>query len=104
MNKMIRDGKVAVLVSPGYGAGWSTWNSGHPEVLYDPVVVQMVLDDRRDDIEPYCDRVYGDSEIYCGGARDLEVCWLPVGTQFRVNEYDGYESIVTNADEIWFVA
>ena len=26
MTKCIRDGKVAILYSPGYGAGWSTWN------------------------------------------------------------------------------
>jgi len=26
MTKYIRDGKVAVLYSPGFGAGWSTWN------------------------------------------------------------------------------
>lgn len=24
--KVVRDGKVAVLVSPEHGAGWSTWN------------------------------------------------------------------------------
>jgi len=24
VEKLIRDGKVAVLYSPGYGAGWST--------------------------------------------------------------------------------
>ena len=26
MEKIIRDGKVAVAVSYGFGAGWSTWN------------------------------------------------------------------------------
>jgi hypothetical protein len=26
MEKVIRDGKVAVLYSPGYGAGWYSWN------------------------------------------------------------------------------
>ena len=26
MKKVIRDGKVAVLYSPGYGASWYTWN------------------------------------------------------------------------------
>ena len=26
MQKVIRDGKVAVLYSPGYGAGWYTWS------------------------------------------------------------------------------
>ena len=25
VDKVIRDGKVAVLYSPGFGAGWSTW-------------------------------------------------------------------------------
>ena len=24
--KYIKDGKVAVAYSPGFGAGWSTWN------------------------------------------------------------------------------
>ena len=32
MNKLIRDGKVAVLISPEYGAGWSTWNYDLPEI------------------------------------------------------------------------
>jgi hypothetical protein len=26
VEKYIKDGKVAVLYSAGYGAGWSTWN------------------------------------------------------------------------------
>jgi hypothetical protein len=26
MNKLIRDGMVAVLYSPDYGSGWYTWN------------------------------------------------------------------------------
>ena len=25
MDKVVRDGLVAVLVSPGHGAGWYTW-------------------------------------------------------------------------------
>ena len=45
MDKVIRDGKVAVLVSYGYGAGWSTWNSARSDsLLFDPDIVQMVLD------------------------------------------------------------
>ena len=31
--KVIRDGKVAVLISPGYGAGWSTWSSDYRDLL-----------------------------------------------------------------------
>jgi hypothetical protein len=26
IKKVIRDGKVAVLISDGYGAGWYSWN------------------------------------------------------------------------------
>ena len=41
MNKLIRDGQVAVLVSPGYGAGWYTWHHIE-ELVYDPCVVAWV--------------------------------------------------------------
>jgi hypothetical protein len=35
MQKLIRDDKVAVLVSPGFGAGWYTWHWVE-ELIYDP--------------------------------------------------------------------
>lgn len=95
MNKMIKDGKVAVLVSPGFGAGWYTWNVHCPECLFDPEIVQMVLDGKDNyDIEQFAEKKYGD-EFYSGGAVTLEVCWLPQGKKFCVTEYDGSESIVT---------
>lgn len=36
--------------------------------------------------------------VYCGGAKDLEIHWLHVGTAFEVEEYDGSESLRTLAD------
>ena len=43
VNKVIRGGKVAVLYSPGYGAGWSTWGSEHKEILlFHPRLVEAV--------------------------------------------------------------
>ena len=44
MEKLIVDGKVAVLVSRGFGAGWSTWMSDYPECVFDPVLAQMLID------------------------------------------------------------
>lgn len=41
-NKVIRDGKVAVVYSPGFGDGWYTWNMDCPELLFDPIIVQCV--------------------------------------------------------------
>ena len=54
MTKYIRDGEVAVLYSPGYGAGWSTWAEGseREQLLYDPDIVQLVLDRNSDVITP----------------------------------------------------
>jgi len=104
MDKMILEGDVAVLISSGHGAGWSTWNSTHPELLFDPEIVKLVLDEKYDEIEAYCDRTYGKDTIYCGGARDLEVNWVPVGARFRVNEYDGFETLVLDTEDNWFVA
>ena len=36
MNKLIKNGKVAVLYSPGFGAGWFTWNPTMPELIFEP--------------------------------------------------------------------
>jgi len=104
MNKVIRDGKVAVLVSPGYGAGWSTWayrvdedNPGF--MLHDPTLVTMVeRGDSVEAIEAYVTAKHPDT--YCGGAHDLTIEWLPVGTAFRIHEYDGYESVEIRDDII----
>jgi hypothetical protein len=92
MEKVVRNGLVAVLVSPGFGAGWSSWNYNIPELLFDPVVVSMVEDGTDGDtIAAYCEAKYPDG--YFGGADDLVIEWVLVGTQFRVHEYDGSETL-----------
>lgn len=101
MNKVIRDNKVAVLVSPGFGAGWYTWNTERPECLYDPAVVAWVEAGKVG--EPPVSQ-YEPGYFYTGGAHDLIIYWLPVGTQFRIDEYDGSESLVLAADEVWQTA
>ena len=108
MNKVIRDGKVAVLVSPGYGAGWSTWAYAGDEdnrdfMLFDPTLVAMVeRGDSVEAIESYVTAIH--PHTYCGGADDLTIEWLPVGTAFRIHEYDGYESVEVRDDMIWNIA
>ncbi len=100
--KLIRDGKVAVLISPGFGAGWSTWGSGLAEMLlFDREIVEAVLAEDRKLAAEIAKRKAGDEYLYTGGADDLEVEWLPVGTAFEVDEYDGSESLRTVADLCW---
>ena len=108
MNKVIRDGKVAVLVSPGFGAGWSTWSYVGEEdyrnfMLFDPTLVDMVeRGASAETIETYVTSMYPD--VYCGGADDLTIQWLPVGTAFRIHEYDGSESVEIRDDIKWTIA
>jgi hypothetical protein len=102
MNKLVRDGMVAVLYSPDYGSGWYTWNPNHPELLFDPAIVQLVEENKWDELKTYVTLKY--PKLYTGGMDDLKVAWIPEGAMFRVNEYDGAESIELKDDADWFVA
>lgn len=116
MKKLIRDGKVAVLVSPGFGAGWSTWSSirGHgTDLVFEPTVAALVEDRDAGNItdeqlvelvEAYCEKTYGKNEVYCGGVEDLKIVWVPEGTLFKINEYDGSESIEFKENDYWMQA
>ena len=101
MNKVVRDGKVAVLVSHGYGAGWFSWNREHLQCLFDPDIVGMV-EARADTyaIEEKAKETYGDG-FYPGGARGLEIHWVPEGAEFQVEEYDGAEGLSMRDEQSW---
>ena len=100
MNKLIRDGKVAVIYSPGYGAGFSTWGAP-PEAVFDPELAQAVLDEDEQAIERIVSTTYADYDCQ---NYDLAVAWVPVGTRFRIHEYDGHESVVLFNEADYFVA
>ena len=91
--KIIKNGKVAIAISPGYGAGWITWNS---EKLspFEPKVIEMILQDKKEKItKEWCEKELGLKNIYCGGAIDLEIAWIQKGSRFEISEYDGSESL-----------
>lgn len=101
MDKLIRDGKVAVLYSPGFGAGWSTW--GLPtEAIFHPELVEATLAEDRDRMAAIAKREWPDE--YHGGLRGLTVGWVREGVQFRITEYDGNESVVFRDSESWLTA
>ena len=119
MDKVIVDGKVAVLVSGGYGGGWSTWMDGdtldqpNRSIAFEPKVVEMVLAGEKDKnraerkatldkIKEYMTETY--PGYYTGGAEGLEVEWVLVGSKFYIEEYDGNESLVLESDMNWQIA
>jgi maltoporin len=93
--KYIKDGKVAVLVSHGFGAGWSTWAyDNDPDVrdglMFDAVLVEhMLAGDLRAAFQYASDKY----NAYTGGIENLTVHWVPQGEQFEITEYDGAESL-----------
>ncbi len=107
MEKFTReiDGKtyVGVLISRGFGAGWSTWNGMNP---CDSDFLQFLTENgeigsinnfeweiyiEQSDVEDY----FASKKMspYCGGTDGFVIEWLEEGTRFRINEYDGAESI-----------
>jgi len=102
VNKLIRDGRVAVIYSPEYGGGWSTWNPKHPGILFDPAIVEFVEKKQDEELEVYVTLKY--PGIYDGGIVGLKIEWIPEGTFFRINEYDGAETIEIQDRVKWIQA
>ncbi len=103
MRKLLRDGKVAVLVSAGFGAGWYSWH-GIKELLFDPDIVKMIeLDWPNERILAHCEKFYGDDH-YFGGVEGLSICWVPEGAKFRIDEYDGSETLILQTEDDWLIA
>lgn len=102
MEKYIKDGNVAVVITPSFGAGWSSWNYEIKETLvFHPAIVQMVLDGRSEEIdEDWLVDHFGEEFRYgyYGANDNLTIEWIPVGTKFCITEYDGAEIIFTIDD------
>lgn len=89
-------GQVAVLVSPGFGAGWSTWNRGDDytseQLMFDKELAEAILHPDPERRFQVAARKFPDA--YTGGLGDLVIEWLDPGTDFTIEEYDGNESLV----------
>lgn len=125
MKKVIRDGKVGVLVSSGFGAGFFSW--GAPmEAIFDPILIELVEKKYNMEFKPndtggitqdvkvwktseykelvnemveYVTKTY--EGVYEGGIQDLVVEWIPEGKEFIIEEYDGSESLILKEDYNW---
>lgn len=102
----IKDSEVAVLISPGFGAGWSTWNV--PEVAYDKRIIEAFMDylDNKIDYDHLCEVIegFGYKDLYYGGLVEGKIRWIPCGIYFRIREYDGAESIEFLSDTNFWCA
>lgn len=98
---------MKVLISPGYGAGWSTWED--PMMAFDERLIRAFeCGISEEDMETLCvecgyTNAYGDAP-YMGGFSDLEVREIPSGTLFQIREYDGSEYIKYFEEDDWYRA
>lgn len=106
MNKVVRDGKVAVLHTDDWGAGWYSWH-GIEELLFDPEIVNMLENANKatvtEEIQSHVEKKHG-NDLYLGGVDNLTVVWIPEGTEFLIHEYDGYESVWCKNNLKWHTA
>lgn len=102
--KLERDGKVAVIYSPGYGAGWSTWSAGDygADAVFSPRLALAILGESGEDRETVATELF--PEAYQGGLGDCEVEWIEKGFRFEINEYDGSESLRVFGPDDGYVA
>lgn len=122
--------KREILYSPGFGAGWTTWNDGeHHEFLatYQPIIdyvkggggfpydgglyeMRTPIDEPlavREDAHPLLKQLLVDAEAKFGEGTYL--CTLgarglkvaTVAGRYRIDEHDGNESIVEESEEEW---
>jgi hypothetical protein len=125
-NKVYFEEKVAVLISGGYGAGWHSWNKKNTDCLTNPQIVELVLEKEsledelkklnwavRDksevkkkltskikQIEELAETLYS-KEFYSGGSAGLYIEWMEEGSQFKIEEYDGNESVLFRESNDW---
>ena len=109
MEKVIKDGNVAVVIAPRCGGGWSTWNNKEFEetLLFHPKIVNAVLSgDRLKMDEDWFVENFGEEYryVWTGSRDELVVAWIKEGTIFKIDEYDGAESIFVVSEETTFKA
>lgn len=114
MDKVIKDGMVAVLVSPNFGSGWSTYASGvsAEEMMYCPEIVEFILTHANEregltleqykELKKIARKLF--PEQWLLGLGGIMVEWIPVGTKFYIDEYDGSETLVKLDTVKYFIA
>jgi hypothetical protein len=103
LDKVVRDGNVAILITTEYGTGWSSWIDVEG-IETDPGLVAMVESSTEPDVlETYCRDKWGTLYFY-GGAENLSIVWVPEGTEYVITEYDGWEEIQLKNSIEWRTA
>ena len=102
-------GEIGILVSYGYGAGWSSWSEYGIKLAVDKRIIEKFNEHIGDDewcrdIDSFHDNdvqtefrnflsSIGYDDVYLGGLKDCELVFVPKGSAVRITEYDGNENL-----------
>lgn len=103
MNKLEKDGLVAVVISPISGLGWSIEGDDNKEMLcMDADIAQAVIDN---DIKKAVFLANQKGANFNEGIRpNLVIKWVPKGSKFLIKEYAGSESLYVYDDKDYMEA
>ena len=93
--------RMKVIISSCYGAGWSTWQNYKHRLFYttDNKLIKMLENKAtEDEVSQYCFDKTGELP-YMDGWKNCIICSIPDDCKFRIDEYDGNESIITDEEE-----
>lgn len=100
-----KNGKIKILISPGYGAGWSTWNNDSINLAVDKRIVDFFeLHGKNIERQKLVDflKNIGYDDVYVGGWKDIVIKTIKPNERFIINEYDGSESLIKFTDDnVW---
>ncbi len=96
-----------ILYSPGYGAGWASWNSGPVGKFmaeYEPIINAIENDEPISELIVQMQKEifekFGEEYVCVLGADQLKV--TTVHDQYRINDYDGFESVEERSGVDWW--
>jgi len=83
--------KIPVVISPGYGCGWSTWNSEVDPM--EPTIAKAIEDKVPiSQLKSIASSIYPNETLY--GLETAIVKYVYSGDSFDIKDNDGYETLI----------
>lgn len=93
---------MKVLISPGYGCGWSTWN--YIDLAFDPdIIAAFEAGYTKEQMEVFITSL-GYKKPFMDGYEQCKIEEVPKGTLFKIKEFDGAEYIEYAHKQDWLIA
>lgn len=106
-SKVIKDGKVAVLVHADFGGNWSYGINNKKErekYMFCPEIIKWIEDGKIYSIEKFIKENFNGNDHTMSLVKELGIEWVDIGRKFFIEDYDGNESIKFYEDIDWQTA